>query len=376
MLRLEARAQPSALMQTAAPLLALAATVVGGGILFLILGKNPFVSIRIIFWDPLFDASLVSYTRPQLLVKAAPLIMIALGLSFGFRAGIWNIGAEGQFVMGALAGSAVGLALHPLEAFWILPLMVLCGIAGGIAWAMIPALLRVYFRTNEILVSLMLVYVSYRILTALVTGPLRSPIGYNFPESRSFHDNPSMHNAELWSGTGIHIGILVAGILVVVCWYVMRRHLFGYHVNLMGQSNKVAGFAGVRINLVIICCLGITGALAGAAGVFEVTGPAGKLSPHFPVGYGFTAIIVAFLGRLNPIGILFAGLLMALTYIGGELAQFILDAPAAAIQVFQGMLLFFLVAADLLVNYRVKLAVPGGLFKPRPAESDAGGKST
>ncbi len=359
MLRLEPRAQPSTLMQATAPLLAIVATIIGGGILFLILGKNPFESIRIIFWDPLFNEALVSYTRPQLLVKAAPLVMIALGLSFGFRAGIWNIGAEGQFVMGALAGSAVGLALHPMQGIWILPLMLVSGIAGGFVWAMIPALLRVYFRTNEILVSLMLVYVSYKILTAMVTGPLRSPIGYNFPESRSFHDNPSMHNSELIAGTGIHWGIVITGLLVILCYYVMRRHLFGYHVNLMGQSNKVARFAGVRINLVIVVCLGITGALAGLAGILEASGPAGKLSPHFPVGYGFTAIIVAFLGRLHPIGIVLAGLLMALTYIGGELAQFMLDAPAAAIQVFQGMLLFFLVAADVLVNYRVRIGTPG-----------------
>ena len=146
---------------------------------------------------------------------------------------------------------------------------------------------------------------------------------------------------------------------VIVGYIALTRHIFGFQIRVSGQSARASKFAGVNPNVTIALCLGISGALAGLAGLFEVTGPAGKLSTNFPLGYGFTAIIVAFLGRLNPIGILLAGLLMSLTYIGGELAQFQLQIPAAAIQAFQGMLLFFLLGVDILINFRVRLKKKG-----------------
>ncbi len=352
MIRLEPRANPSKTMVFLTPILAVIATMIAGGILFTILGKNPFEAIRIIFLDPLFNEQFASYARPQLLVKAAPLVMIALGLSVGFRANIWNIGAEGQFIMGAIGGAAVALAVHPLESVLLFPLMIIAGGLSGMAYAMIPAILKTKFNANEILVSLMLVYVAFNFLAAMVTGPLKSPIGYNFPESRNFQEYPSAHNAELIANTGLHWGVVMTLGLVILCYIILTRHIFGYRVQLMGQSPKAAKFSGVSPNWMIVICLGISGAFAGMAGLFEVAGPAGKLTTTFPVGYGFTAIIVAFLGRLHPIGILLAGLLMALTYIGGELAQFQLSLPAASIQVFQGMLLFFLLATDVLVHFK------------------------
>ena len=354
MLYLEPRLEPSPRIQAITPIIAVLLTVIAGGILFSALGKDPLTTIRIIFLDPLFSDTVASFTRPQILVKAAPLVMIALGLSFGFRAGIWNIGAEGQYVIGAVTGASVGLALYPLEAFWLFPLMIFAGILGGVLWAMIPALLKIYFRANEILVSLMLVYVASNLLSGLVTGVLRSPIGYNFPESRNFQDHASTHNQELIAGTGMHLGIFIMLGLVVFCYWLLRRHIFGFQVTLSGQAPRAARFAGIKPGLMIAICLGISGGLAGMAGLFEVTGPTGKLTTNFPVGYGFTAIIVAFLGRLHPIGILLAGLLMAITYIGGELAQFMIGLPAAAVLVFQGMLLFFLLAMDLLINFRIR----------------------
>ncbi len=355
MLRLEPRAEPSRMMRTLTPFIAVGLTMIAGGILFTFLGTNPIEAIRVFFWAPLFDSTVASYTRPQLLVKAAPLIIIALGLSFGFRAGIWNIGAEGQFVMGAIAGGGFGLAVYPAEGFWVFPMMILAGALGGFLWAMIPAILKIRFNANEILVSLMLVYVSFNVLAEMVTGPMKNPDGFNWPESRSFQDYPSAHNAELLSGTGIHFGVITMFALVVVCFVVLRNHIFGFQVRLAGQSPRAARFAGVNAALLTALCLGLSGALAGMAGLFELTGPSGKLSTNLPLGYGFTAIIVAFLGRLHPIGILLAGLLMALTYVGGELAQFMLNVPAAAVQVFQGMLLFALLSVDILVNYRLRL---------------------
>ena len=354
MLRLEKRPSPSAFWQWATPVLAVVLTMIAGGIMFALLGKNPVEAIRTIFWDPLFNEQFAAYSRPQLLVKAGPLILIAVGLSLGFRAGIWNIGAEGQYIMGALFGAGVGLALYPVETRWIFPLMVAAGIFGGWLWAMIPAILKTRFNTNEILVSLLLVYVAQNILASMSIGLLRNPEGGGFPGSRNLGQIPAMSNPELIPGTGMHWGVIAAFMVVIAAYILLQRHILGFQIKLAGQAPKAARFAGVNPQRLVLVCMGISGALAGAAGLFEVTGPSGQISIDFNVGYGFTAIIVAFLGRLNPIGILLAGLLMALTYIGGELASFMLGLPAAAIQAFQGMLLFFLLAVDLLTNFRIR----------------------
>lgn len=355
MIRLEKRPQPSRAWAWVTPLLAVALTMLAGGILFAFLGKDPLAAIRTIFWDPLFDPQFAAYSRPQLLVKAAPLILIAIGLSLGFRAGVWNIGAEGQYIIGAICGAGVALALYPLDAWWIFPLMVLAGLLGGLAWAMIPAILRTRFNTNEILVSLLLVYVAEQLLASMALGLLRNPDGGGFPGSRNLQQIPAAANPELFAGTGMHWGVLTAFVAVIAAYVLLNRHILGFQVRLTGQAPRAARFAGVNPNMLVIFCLGTSGALAGLAGMFEVAGPAGQISIDFNVGYGFTAIIVAFLGRLHPVGILLAGLLMALTYIGGELAQFMLGLPAAAIQLFQGMLLFFLLAVDVLTNYRLRL---------------------
>ena len=355
MVRLEKRPSPSAFWQWATPLLAVLLTMVAGGIMFALLGKDPVAAMRTIFWDPLFNTQFASYSRPQLLVKAGPLILIAIGLSLGFRAGIWNIGAEGQYIMGAIAGAAVGLYFFPAENRLIFPLMVVAGALGGWAWAMIPAILKTRFNTNEILVSLLLVYVAQNILASMAVGAMRNPDGGGFPGSRNLSQYPSAANLELIPGTGMHWGVIAAFMAVIAAYILLQRHILGFHIKLAGQAPRAARFAGVNPARLVVLCMGLSGALAGMAGLFEVAGPAGQISIDFNVGYGFTAIIVAFLGRLNPIGILLAGLLMALTYIGGELAQFMLGLPAAAIQAFQGMLLFFLLAVDLLTNYRVRL---------------------
>ena len=229
------------------------------------------------------------------------------------------------------------------------------GIFGGLLWAMIPAVLKTRFNTNEILVSLLLVYVAQNILASMSLGLLRNPEGGGFPGSRNLSQIPAMANPELIAGTGMHWGVVAAFVVVIAAYVLLQRHILGYHIKLAGQAPRAARFAGVNPTRLTVLCMGISGALAGMAGMFEVTGPAGQISIDFNTGYGFTAIIVAFLGRLNPIGILLAGLLMALTYIGGELASFMLSLPSAAIQAFQGMLLFFLLAVDLLTNYRIRL---------------------
>ncbi|MEM6374925.1 MAG: ABC transporter permease [Pseudomonadota bacterium] len=355
MLRLERRAEPSRLWVYSAPVLAVLLTMLAGGLVFAALGQDPIEAIATIFWEPLFGEFAFFY-RPQLLVKAGPLILIALGLSLGFRAGLWNIGAEGQYIIGALTGAAVALAFYPLEAAYIFPLMVVAGALGGWAWAMIPALLKIRFGTNEILVSLMLVYVAEQVLAKMALGALRNPDGAGFPGSRNLQQYPAAHNGELITGTGMHWGVLTAFLAVIAAYILLERHVLGFQIKLAGQSPRAARFAGVNPHLMTVICLGLSGASAGLAGLFEVAGPAGQVSIDFNVGYGFTAIIVAFLGRLHPVGILLAGLLMALTYIGGEIAELNLGLPAAAIQVFQGMLLFFLLAVDVLARCRVRLS--------------------
>ena len=355
MIILEKRPQPSRAWSLVTPVAAVLATMVFGGILFAVLGKNPVEAIRTIFWDPLFG-EFAFYYRPQMLVKGAPLVLIAIGLSLGFKAGIWNIGAEGQYIMGAIIGAGVGLAFYPMEAFFVFPLMVIAGAFGGWIWAMIPAILKVRFGTNEILVSLMLVYVAEQLLASMSLGLLKNPEGFGFPGSRNLNEYASA-NSWINQDLGMHWGVVAAFIAVIFAYVLLNRHMLGFHIRLTGDAPRAARFAGVKPARLILFCLGMSGALAGLAGLFEVSGPAGQITIDFNVGYGFTAIIVAFLGRLHPVGILLAGGLMALTYIGGEIAQSQLGLPASAIQVFQGMLLFFLLALDLLTNYRIRLNI-------------------
>ncbi|EEB85344.1 ABC transporter permease [Roseobacter sp. GAI101] len=353
MIRLEKRPQPSQAFSWATPLLAVLATMFFGGLLFAALGKDPVSSIITIFWEPLFGSN-AFYYRPQLLIKGAPLVLIAIGLSLGFKAGIWNIGAEGQYIIGAIFGAAVGLAFYPAQSVFIFPLMILAGALGGWLWAMIPAVLKVKFGTNEILVSLMLVYVAEQFLASMALGVLKNPEGFGFPGSRNLQQYASAHNGELIAGSGMHWGVVAAFIAVIFAYVLLARHRLGFAIRVTGEAPRAAKFSGVNPTRLVLFCMGTSGLLAGLAGMFEVAGPAGQITIDFNVGYGFTAIIVAFLGRLHPIGILLAGGLMALTYIGGDIAQSQLGLPAAAIQVFQGMLLFFLLAFDLFTNYRLR----------------------
>ncbi len=359
MFRFEKRLAPSRAWVIGAPLVAVLATMVIGGIMFWAIGINPADAIRMIFWDPIFG-EFAFYYRPQLLVKAAPLILIALGLSIGFRAGIWNIGAEGQYIIGALCAAGVALAFYPNEGWYIFPLMIIAGGLGGFLWAMIPAILRIKFRTNEILVSLMLVYVAQFIQSSMAQGLLRNPEGMGFHGSRNLQKYPAAHNAEIFAGTNIHWGVIAAVLMVGATYVLMNRHMLGFQIRLTGESERAARFSGVRPNVLIMFCLGASGAVAGLAGMFEVSGPSGQISHSFNANYGFTAIIVAYLGRLNPFGIVAAGFLLALTFIGGDLAQGEVNLPSSAIKAFQGLLLFAILAMNVFTNYRLKFGQSEG----------------
>jgi simple sugar transport system permease protein len=315
-------------------------------VVFFLAGVDGYGAFYVLFIEPLTT----QYNVSEILVKASPLIMIALGLSIGFRAGVWNIGAEGQYVMGAVAGGAVGLYFYEVEGFWLLPLMSLAAIMGGMFYAGIAAFLRTKLQVNEILVTLMLTYVAILFLSAMVNGPLRDPDGFNFPESRLFHDSATL--PMIWQGTRVHIGLIVAVVLSFVTYFWVNKHITGLQIKISGQAPRAAKFAGFDENTTIWISLLVSGGVAGLAGVFEAAGPIGQLVPSLPSGYGFTAIIVAFLARLNPVGIIFSALLIALTYIGGENAQISYDLPNSITSIFQGMLLFYFLACDVLIRYK------------------------
>ncbi|RQO61906.1 sugar ABC transporter permease [Paucibacter sp. KBW04] len=351
MFKLEARPQPSKLMALASPLLALAVTVALGVALFMLLGKDPLRGLQMFFWEPVRSA----YAWSELGLKATPLILIALGLALCFRSNVWNIGAEGQFIIGALAGGWVAMQADAGSSRVLLvTTILLAGTLGGMAWAAITAGLRSRFNANEILVSLMLVYVADLLLSYLVYGPWKDPAGYNFPQSISFLAVSKI--PKLIEGTRLHIGVLIAAGAVLAMWVFMFRSYAGFALQVGGLAPAAARYAGFSSQRALWTALLVSGGLAGLAGALEVAGPLGQLTPYVPAGYGFAAIIVAFVGRLHPVGIVFSGLLMSMFYIGGELAQSRLGLPKSITGVFQGLLLFSLLASDTLIHYRLRRA--------------------
>ena len=348
MLQLEARPQASRLWVYASPVLALAITVLIGVGLFVLLGKDPVRGLQVFFWEPLKS----SYALGELALKATPLLLIALGLAVCFRSNVWNIGAEGQFVIGAVAAAGVALWAEPGTGRWIVGAILLAGVLGGMAWAGVTALLRDRFNANEILVSLMLVYVATLTLSYLVYGPWKDPAGFNFPQTRTFERVTQI--PRLWSGSRVTIGLLLALAGAVLLWLFLFRTRAGFALQVGGLAPAAARYAGFSSRRALWLALLISGGTAGLAGALEVAGPIGQLTPYVPAGYGFAAIIVAFVGRLHPLGMVLSALLMSMFYIGGELSQSRLGLPKSITGVFQGLLLFTLLACDTLVAYRLR----------------------
>lgn len=347
---LEKRAERSTQIAILSPLIAIALTLVTMSILFAILGKNPAMALYVYFVEPLTDA----FTLQEIAVKATPLVMIAIGLSLCYLANVWNIGAEGQFIMGAVCGSWLAVVTNGTGAGpWVLPAMLVMGTLGGALWAMIPAICKVRFSANEILTSLMLVYVADLIMDYLVRGPWRDPKGMNFPTTATF--DPVANVPVLIEGSRLHAGALVALVVVMLATVMLGRTIKGFEIRVVGAAPRAARFAGFSSDRLVLFTFAVSGGLAGLAGIIEVAGPVGVLQPGISPGYGFTAIIVAFLGRLNPVGILIAGLFLALTFIGGEGAQISMKIPLDLTKVFQGILLFYVLGCDSLILYRIRL---------------------
>ncbi|MDB6085220.1 MAG: transporter permease [Gammaproteobacteria bacterium] len=346
--RLEKRAAPSAAMRIAAPLIAAAAMLVTSFLIFAFLGKDPLNALDVFFIEPLNSL----YGWGELLLKATPLALCALGLALGFSANVWNIGAEGQLTLGAICGGGVALygsgALGPLA----LPVILVAGVVGGAAWAAIPALLRTRFNTSEILVSLMLVYIAQLLLAYLLHGAWRDPAGFNYPQSKAFDERVIL--PLLFDGQRANVAFVLMLGLAALSWIFSTRLFAGYRMLVSGRAPAAAAYAGFSERRNIWLALLMGGGAAGLAGVCEVVGPIGRLQADISPGYGFAAIIVAFVGRLHPLGIVLAALLMSLLYLGGESVQLGLQLPAAVTGLFQGLLLFYLLAADLFVGFRLR----------------------
>jgi simple sugar transport system permease protein len=340
--RLEPRGERSIFWVYGSPVLAILLTIFTMGLMFAVMGAPPLTALSTFLISPLLSANGLS----ALAVRAAPLIMIGVGLAFCYRANVWNIGGDGQFTLGALAGGGLALAFPNGAFWWLYPAVLVCGVLGGMVWAGIVGILKLRFNANEILTSLMMVYIAQLVLVWLVTGPWRDPHGYGFPQSALFGAGATTPNL---GATGAHIGCLLAPLLALAIWQIIGRSVLGFQLRVMGAAPRAARFAGFSQARLTMIALLTNGGLAGLAGIIEVTGP---------IGYGFTAVIVAFLGRLHPVGVIFAGLLLALSYLGGDAAQIDLNLPNAITGIFQGVLLFFLLGADVLILYRFRRLTP------------------
>ncbi len=352
MLKLERRPQASQWMAYLSPVLAGLLTLITGAILFAALGQDPLHGLKTVLITPIED----TYGLAELCVKAAPILLCALGLSVAYRANVWNIGAEGQLLMGGLMASAVAVQFTDSENPGLLPLVLGAGILAGMGWAAVAALLKTRFNTNEILTTIMLNYIAFNLLQYAVHGPLKDPGGFNFPESAMFADVARM--PVLIEDTRVHLGVILALIAAAGVWLLMAKSFLGFQVRVLGQDARAARMAGFKEKRLTWLVLLLSGGLAGLAGAGEVAGPIGQLVPSISPGYGYAAIIVAFLGRLHPVGVVLASFLMALLFMGGEMVQIELNLPLALTGMFQGMLLFYLLACDALITYRIKFVKP------------------
>jgi len=351
-IRLEARQLPSAAWSVLSPAVALVFTIAVGGVLFAALGKDPVQALSMFLVKPFAGLRELS----ELGLKCTPLILTALGLALCFRANVWNIGAEGQYLFGAIAvgGLSLWVTTHGIQVtrWGFFPFVLLAGAAGGAAWAAVVAFLRDRFHANEILVSLMLVYVADLFLSWLVFGPWKDPMGFNFPQTMSFAAGTELPKVAV--GMRLHWGFVVALVAAVAMWLFLYRTYRGIQLQVGGPAPAAARYAGFSARGAVWTTLLVSGGLAGIAGGFEVAGPMNQLTPHVASGYGFTAIIVAFVGRLHPLGAILGSVILSAFVIGGELAQSRIGLPSAVSGVFQGVLLLSLLGFDTLIHYRLR----------------------
>jgi general nucleoside transport system permease protein len=312
------------------------------------IGRNPAAVLYALLVEPFLSWSSFS----EVLLKATPLMLIAQGLAIGFRAKVFNIGAEGQFILGAIFASSLPVWFPQATGQWMWPTMLVLGAIGGACWASITAHWRVRFNANEILVSLMLSLIALQVLNYLLVGPWKDPDGFNFPQSVMFQFDALVPT--LISGTRVNVSLLITLALSLAAWVFMQRSFEGFKLQVGGLAPRAASYAGYSESRAIWLALLIGGSAAGLAGAAEVAGPLGQLQRSISTGYGYAAIIVAYLGGLHPIGIVFSALVMAALYIGGDNAMVSANLPIAAVRVFLGSVLLSYLVSVAFVRYRLE----------------------
>lgn len=333
------------------PLIAVTAALVLGALFLLAYGYDPLT-----VYSAMFEGAFGSfYGFSETIVKAIPIALCSLAVAVAFRMQLWNIGAEGQLFMGAFAASYVALNAHNLPTAVILILMFLAaGAAGGI-WGAIPGGLKAYLGANETITTLMLNYVAILWVDYLVYGPWKDPAGYNFPITPPF---PKETWLPILFGNRVHIGLLLVLILAVLIYFLVEKTPWGYQVRVIGQSQSAARYGGMNVKRTIIVAMLLSGAIAGVAGMVEASGITHRLQHAMSPGYGYTAIIIAWLAGLNPLTILPVAFLFGALLVGGYSVQSS-GVPFAIVQMLQGALLFFLVGGEVFSRYRIRLIKKG-----------------
>ncbi|MDR3561169.1 MAG: ABC transporter permease [Negativicutes bacterium] len=344
-IRLEKRLTPSTAMTLAVPAIAVVLALLFCAAFLALTGRHPFELYAVMLKGALGS----TYGLSETAVKAIPLMLCGLGISLAFRMQLWNIGAEGQFYLGAFAATWVPLTFPNLPAIVMLPAMVILGMLAGGLWALGPAFLRVKWQVNEIITTLMLNYVGILWVNYFVYGPWRDPKGFNFPLTAEF---PPAALLPTFGASRIHIGLLFALVIVVLFIVVFRNSRWGYEIKVIGASESAARYAGMDIKRNMYLVMMLSGAVCGLAGMAEVSGIAGRLQPSLSPGYGYTAIIVAWLAKLNPVAIVFVAGLFGVLQVGGYLVQ-TYGVPASVASMIQGAILFFVLGGEILTQYRI-----------------------
>lgn len=286
------------------------------------------------------------------LIKAIPIYLCSLGVAVAFRLQIWNIGAEGQFALGAIGATWVALQFPGLPWFILLPGMLAMSLVTGGIWGLIPALLKLHMRANEIIVTLMFNYLAILFLDYLVYGPWKDPISYGFPMTREF---PASAIVGKIGDTGLNWGILLCLVSGIVIWIFFRYTRLGYEFKASGENIRAAKYAGLPYSRLVILAMVLSGVLAGWAGFLEASATINRLQPGIIVGYGYTAIVVAWLARLNPIYIGVASFLLAGLRVGLENLQLDLQVPAAFGGIMEGLILLTVLSGSFFIDYRIRL---------------------
>ncbi|MFD2017897.1 ABC transporter permease [Vibrio olivae] len=352
MLSVQPRLENSQLMSWLSPFIAVILTLLVSSLLFSWLDVDPVEAFNVFIIQPFAD----SYNFGELLVKSTPLMLCAIGLALCYRANIWNIGAEGQLLVGAVASGAVAIHATETSSAWWLVLALSAGVLAGMVWASIPTWLNRRFHTNIILTTIMLNYIGFYVLMWGVHGPLADPQGFGFPESVMFADPVLLPT--LFDSGRASISIVIAVIIAIVAGVMLYKTLPGFKLRVLGSERAAAKYAGFSENKLVWGVMLGAGALAGFAGAAEVTGPIGQLIPSVSPGYGYAAIIVAYLGRLNPIGVIVAALFMGALYMGSDLAQIELGLPTAVTGLSKGLCCFsfwLAISLSLIASCRIAL---------------------